>query len=67
MASKMIGIILSFNLNGLVKEKIATPVPPPNNAKSKIKGIMALLDLLAPSVFNKALLLAAKASFVRVL
>ena len=28
MANKMIGIILSFNLNGVVKEKIVTPVPP---------------------------------------
>ena len=63
----MIGIILSFNRNGLVKEKITTPVPPPNNAKSKIKGIMALLDLLAPSVFKRALLFATKASFVLVL
>jgi len=47
----MIGIILSFNLNGEIKGKIASPTPPPNNAKTNIKGIMALLDFLAPSVF----------------
>ena len=63
----MIGIILSFNLNGEVKEKIASPTPPPNNAKSNIKGIIALLVFLAPSVFNKALLSATRASFVLVL
>ena len=47
---------------------IAT-IPPikPKKMKTNIKGIMALLDFLAPSVFKRALLLATKASFVLVL